>query len=140
MYSTENSYFSIAKAFQPRECCCRPPWSTATDSVDPLTYIGTMKANFATIIITALVGSASADFCGCFVAVDDTFSLDQAATAACCESVMKKELKHDDFCKIDQYFTVPHLFLQESSHSSGIPVESTGILVECCRNAGITLE
>ena len=26
-----------------------------------------------------------------------------------------------------QYFTVPHLFLQESSHSSRIPVESTGI-------------
>ena len=26
-----------------------------------------------------------------------------------------------------QYLTVPHLFLQESSHSSGILVESTGI-------------
>ena len=26
-----------------------------------------------------------------------------------------------------QYFTVPHLFLQESGHSSEIPVESTGI-------------
>ena len=24
-----------------------------------------------------------------------------------------------------QYFTVPHLFLQESSHSSGIPLESS---------------
>ena len=30
-----------------------------------------------------------------------------------------------------QYFTVPHLFLQESGHSSGIPVESSGIPVLC---------
>ena len=29
-----------------------------------------------------------------------------------------------------QYFTVPHLFLQESGHSSGIPVESIGIPLE----------
>jgi len=35
-----------------------------------------------------------------------------------------------------QYFTVPHLFLQESYHSSGIPVESTGIY----RNDRIPLE
>jgi hypothetical protein len=34
---------------------------------------------------------------------------------------------------IVQYFTVPHLFLQESSHSSGIPVES-------CRNPVIPAE
>ena len=40
----------------------------------------------------------------------------------------------------DQYFTVPHLFLQESGHSSGIPVESTGILVESCRNPLIPVE
>ena len=26
---------------------------------------------------------------------------------------------------LSQYFTVPHLFLQESSHSSGIPLESS---------------
>ena len=32
-----------------------------------------------------------------------------------------------------QYFTVPHLFLQESGHSSGIPVES-------CRNPVIPVE
>ncbi|KIJ90531.1 hypothetical protein K443DRAFT_116463, partial [Laccaria amethystina LaAM-08-1] len=32
-----------------------------------------------------------------------------------------------------QYFTVPHLFLQESIHSSGIPVES-------CRNPVIPVE
>ena len=30
----------------------------------------------------------------------------------------------------DQYFTVPHLFLQESGHSTGILVESTGILLQ----------
>ena len=39
-----------------------------------------------------------------------------------------------------QYFTVPHLFLQESGHSSGIPVESTGIPVESCRNPVIPVE
>ena len=39
-----------------------------------------------------------------------------------------------------QYFTVPHLFLQESGHSSGILVESTGILVESCRNPVIPVE
>ena len=32
--------------------------------------------------------------------------------------------------KETQYFTVPHLFLQESSHSSRIPVESIGIPLE----------
>ncbi|EDQ99682.1 uncharacterized protein LACBIDRAFT_316217 [Laccaria bicolor S238N-H82] len=31
-----------------------------------------------------------------------------------------------------QYFTVPHLFLQESSHSSGIPVESCVFLWNSC--------
>ena len=47
------------------------------------------------------------------------------------------------FCKMvatTQYFTVPHLFLQESGHSSGIPVESTGIPVESCRNPLIPVE
>ena len=33
----------------------------------------------------------------------------------------------------EQYFTVPHLFLQESGHSSGIPVES-------CRNPVIPVD
>ncbi|EDQ98612.1 uncharacterized protein LACBIDRAFT_335810 [Laccaria bicolor S238N-H82] len=37
----------------------------------------------------------------------------------------------DEYQATRQYFTVPHLFLQESSHSTGIPVESTGI----CRNS-----
>ena len=46
-----------------------------------------------------------------------------------------------------QYFTVPHLFLQESGHSSGIPVESTGIhrnssgiLQESSHSSGIPVE
>ena len=43
-------------------------------------------------------------------------------------------------CRNQQYFTVPHLFLQESGHSSGIPVESTGIPVESCRNPLIPVE
>ena len=50
-------------------------------------------------------------------------------------------------CITVQYFTVPHLFLQESGHSSGIPVESTGILrnssgilQESSHSSGILLE
>ena len=52
-----------------------------------------------------------------------------------------------DFLPTEQYFTVPHLFLQESGHSSGIPVESTGIhrnssgiLQESTHSSGILLE
>ena len=49
-----------------------------------------------------------------------------------------------DILPLTQYFTVPHLFLQESGHSSRIPVESTGIPVEFQWNpqesTGIPLE
>ena len=54
---------------------------------------------------------------------------DSARNIAARKAVNEVGAGHQDKRKM-QYFTVPHLFLQESSHSSGIPVESTGIPLE----------
>ena len=60
-----------------------------------------MKANFAIIIIAALVASASAKLCGCYRNHDKGADFDISLSTACCQEVQGTiEVMRKDRCNV----------------------------------------